>query len=130
NWPLLIGLFVVSAGLAIYLPQLEATGPMRRLGRELQAVSQGTQHQIFHDRYSGVPGDLARSAAGAVEALRQAFLAELEIDDDASEDPEGQRRARTNRQRRLTRAHQKLGEKRGSGPQLQTGRRQRRTGSR
>ena len=131
TWGLLIGLFIVSAGLAIYLPQLEAVAPLRRLGNELQGVSQGTQHQIFHDRYSGTPGELARAAAGAVDALRQAFLAELEIEDDASDDPEGQRRARTNRQRRLTRAHQKLSEKRGpSGPQLQTGRRQRRTGSR
>jgi hypothetical protein len=131
TWGLLIGLFIVSAGLAIYLPQLEAVAPLRRLSAELQGVSQGTQHQIFHDRYSGTPGELARSAAGAVDALRQAFLAELEIEDDVSDDPEGQRRPRTNRQRRLTRAHQKLSEKRGpSGPQLQTGRRQRRTGSR
>jgi hypothetical protein len=130
NWGLLIGLLVVSAGLAIYLPQLEALSPMRRLGSELQAVSQGTQHQIFHDRYSGTPGELARSAAGAVEALRQAFLAELEIEDEAPEDAEGHRRARTNRQRRLTRAHQKLGEKRSSAAQPAPGRRQRRTGSR
>ncbi|MEM6292329.1 MAG: hypothetical protein AAGA54_13730, partial [Myxococcota bacterium] len=112
NWPILVGLLLVSAALAIYLPYLEAIGPMTRLAREFEALSVGQQHQVFHDRYSGTPGLAARAAAGAYEALRQAFLAELEIEDDGleEEDPGSRPRPRTSRHRRLTRAHQKLSE--------------------
>jgi len=77
-FPLLGGLLVVCIGLALYLPGLEALGPMRRLTTEFNNVAQGVQHQIFHDRYGSVTGELARSAAGAHEALRSAYLAELE----------------------------------------------------
>ncbi len=113
NWPILVGLLLVSAALAIYLPYLEAIGPMNRLSHEFNALALGQQHQVFHDRYGGVPGRTARSAAAAYEALRQAFLAELEIEDDGIEHQEEEelpRRPRTSRRRRLTRAHQKLGE--------------------
>jgi hypothetical protein len=82
-FPLLAGLLVVSIGLALYLPGLEALGPMRRLTTEFNNVAQGAQHQIFHDRYGSVTGELARSAAGAHEALRNAYLAELEDVDGA-----------------------------------------------
>jgi len=108
NWPLLLGLLLVSTALAIYLPYLEAIGPMNRLSHEFAALAVGQQHQVFHDRYGGVPGRTARAAAGAYEALRQAFLAELEIEDDGVEEESGSRRS--SRRRRLTRAHQKLGE--------------------
>ncbi len=110
NWVMLSGLLLLSAALAVYLPYLEGVGPLRRLTREFEALAVGQQHQIFHDRYSGPPGMVARAAAGAYEALRQAFLAELEIEDDGVEDEEPRPRPRTSRQRRLTRAHQKLGE--------------------
>jgi hypothetical protein len=115
NWAALIGLFLVSVGLAIYLPQLEALGPTRRLAAEFRALAQGTQHQIFHDRYGGAIGEIARSANAAHEALRQAYLAELEIegeDDGAAavseHIPTAQRtRPRTLRPRKQTRSQRK-----------------------
>ena len=129
NWPILVGLLLVSAALAIYLPHLEAIGPLTRLAQEFDALAVGQQHQVFHDRYGSVPGRTARAAAGAYEALRQAFLAELEIEDDGvmEEQPEPTSR-RSTRRRRLTRAHQKLGERgdeqpstTGSRPRTKTG---------
>jgi hypothetical protein len=110
NWPLLLGLLAISAALAIYLPHIEAVAPMRRLSAEFENVAKGTQHQIFHDRYAGSPGEVARAAANAHEALRRAYLAELEIDGDADEESATapRPRPRTGRQRKLTRSHQKL----------------------
>ena len=109
NWILLGSLLAISLALAIYLPSLEAGGPIRRLTAEFQAVSTGAQHQIFHDRYGGAAGQLARTAAGTIEALRQAFLAELEIDeDDVGETDVGRPNPRTARARRLTRGHERL----------------------
>lgn len=111
NWPLLGGLFLVSAALAIYLPQIEALGPMHRLSSEFTAVARGAQHQIFHDRYSGAAGEVARAAANAHEALRRAYLAELEIDDDGDEESATAPRARPrtgSRPRRPTRSHRKV----------------------
>lgn len=112
NWVLLVGLLVVCAGLALYLPSLEGLGPMHRLARELSAIAQGTQHSVFHDRYSGAPGEVARAAAAAHEGLRQAYLAELEIDEeDLDREPtEGRPRPRTGRARRVpTRGHRRPG---------------------
>ena len=112
NWPLLIGLLIVSAGLAIYLPMLEALNPLRRLAGEFRAMAQGAQHQIFHDRYGGATGEVARSAVAAHEALRQAYLAELEIDDEEVDEaaamPAAPPRPATSRRRRLTRASRAL----------------------
>jgi hypothetical protein len=59
-WPLLL-LFFLTAGLAFYLPGLESLNPMRRLAREFNAIAQGTQHSIFHDRYSGTAGPRPRT---------------------------------------------------------------------
>ena len=110
NWPLLLGLLAVTAALALYLPHLEALGPMRRLAAEFEGVTKGTQHQIFHDRYAGPTGDVARAAADAHEALRRAYLAELEIEGEAEPEDDGltapRPRPRTGRQRKLTRSHQ------------------------
>lgn len=127
KWPILLGLLLLSAALAIYLPHLEAIGPMRRLAQEFNALAVGQQHQVFHDRYGGTPGHTARAAAGAYEALRQAFLAELDIEDDgvAEEEEPAPRRTRTSRRRRLTRAHQKLGEGQQDQPATHTGSRRR-----
>lgn len=111
NWPLLLGLLVVSVGLAFYLPGLEGLNPLRRLTREFTAIAQGTQHSVFHDRYGGAAGEVARSAAAAHEALRQAYLAELEIDEvEEADEASGQRpRTRhTRAARRVTRSHRKL----------------------
>lgn len=118
-WMLLLLTFLVTAGLAFYLPGLEGLGPMRRLGREFNAIAQGTQHSIFHDRYSGTAGEVARAAAAAHEALRQAYLAELEIDEedadagqedgDEGSDPRSRSRA-TRGGRRVTRSHRNVPE--------------------
>ena len=70
NLVMLIGLLVVTAGLAVYLPTLEGTGPLGRLTREFHAMAAGAQHGLFHDSYSGPWGDLARSANAAHEGLR------------------------------------------------------------
>lgn len=102
-WPLLGGLLIVTVGLAFYLPGLEGLTPMRRLGREFNAIAQGTQHSIFHDRYGGTAGEVARAAAAAHEALRQAYLAELEIDEEEVDDSisSPRSRPRTSRGRRV-----------------------------
>jgi hypothetical protein len=111
NWILLGGLLVVCIGLGVYLPSLEGLGPMQRLAREFNAIAQGAQHSVFHDRYSGSAGEVARAAAAAHEALRQAYLAELEIDEEEEGelDPdEARARPRTTRGRRLpTRGHRR-----------------------
>lgn len=107
NVVMLLGLLAVTAGLAIYLPTLEGTSPLGRLTREFQAMSQGSQHALFHDRYGGPFGELARSANTAHEALRQAYLAELEIEEEEFEaNPTAPRqRPATTRVRRATRSH-------------------------
>jgi len=107
NWVLLFGLLAVCAALSIYLPQVEALGPMRRLAEEFLGVARGAQHQIFHDRYGGPTGEVARAANAAHEALRQAYLAELEIDEEVSED-DTRTRPKTVRGRRLTRSMRKV----------------------
>lgn len=82
NWAMLIGLFVVSAALAFYLPSLEAQGPITRLTKEFRGVAQGTQHQIYHDRYGGIAKDLALAAAQAQDALRNAYMTDVDFDDE------------------------------------------------
>ncbi len=116
-WVLIVGLFVVTAGLAFYLPGLESLNPMRRLSREFSAIAQGTQHSIFHDRYSGAAGEVARAAAAAHEALRQAYLAELDIEEEDAEpsadEDDSRSRSRANRGgRRTTRPHRNVSESR------------------
>ena len=109
NFIMLIGLLLVTAGLAFYLPTLEGTGPLSRLRREFDGIAQGAQHALFHDRYGGPFGPLARSANAAHEALRQAYLAELEIEEEELEaNPTAPRPRTTGRTRRPTRGHQRL----------------------
>ncbi|MEM9461845.1 MAG: MXAN_5187 family protein [Myxococcota bacterium] len=113
-WPLLGGLLVITMGLAFYLPGLEGLTPMRRLGREFNAIAQGTQHSIFHDRYGGTAGEVARAAAAAHEALRQAYLAELEIDEEEVDDSISSPRSRP-RTARGRRVGSRTGRTEGSG---------------
>lgn len=109
NFIMLIGLLLVTAGLAFYLPTLEGTGPLSRLRREFDAIAAGAQHALFHDRYGGPFGALARSANAAHEALRQAYLAELEIDEEELEaNPTAPRPRTTGRTRRPTRGQPRL----------------------
>ncbi len=109
NWVLIVLLLGLCSALALYLPHVEALGPMRRLAAEFVAVSRGGQHQIFHDRYAGPTGEVARAANAAHEALRAAYLAELEIDEEVAEESTGStRRPKTMRGRKLTRSVRKL----------------------
>lgn len=112
NWVLLLLLLILCSALALYLPQVEALGPMRQLANEFVAVSRGSQHQIFHDRYGGPTADVARAANAAHEALRAAYLAELEIDEEVAEESTGSTRQRpkTMRGRKLTRSMRKVGD--------------------
>lgn len=109
NWVLLVFLAVVCSALALFLPALEALGPMRRLAAEFNALARGAQHQIFHDRYGGATAEVARAANAAHEALRAAYLAELEIEEEvASEDGSTRSRPKTIRGRKLTRSVRKV----------------------
>jgi hypothetical protein len=85
NWPLIIGFLLVSVSLAIYLPTLEGTGPLKRLTGEFRAMIKGTQQQLFYDTYSGPVGELAQAAVAYHETLRAALnAAELDMPDDGS----------------------------------------------
>ncbi len=82
NWPLLLGLLAVSLFLGLYLPQLEAIAPVKRLTAEFRAMLQGTQQQLFYDTYNGPIGELAQSAVAYHETLRASLQAgEFEGDD-------------------------------------------------
>ncbi len=81
NLTALIGLLLVSVTLALYLPNLEGTGPIRRLTQEFRAMLQGTQQQLFYDTYTGPIGELAQAAVAYHETLRASLQsAEMELD--------------------------------------------------
>ena len=85
NWPLIIGFLLVSVSLAIYLPTLEGTGPLKRLTGEFRSMIKGTQQQLFYDTYSGPVGELAQAAVAYHETLRAALnAAELDMPEDGS----------------------------------------------
>lgn len=72
----LIFVLALSLALAIYLPTMEATGPLRRLTAEFNAMRLGTQQQLFYDTYGNGPvGELAKSAHQYHEALRTSLQA-------------------------------------------------------
>ncbi len=105
NWPLIIGFLLVSVSLAIYLPTLEGTGPLKRLTAEFRSMIKGTQQQLFYDTYSGPVGELAQAAVAYHETLRAALnAAELDMPDDGGG----------------TRSHRRTGSTRGHRP-LRTG---------
>ena len=101
NWPLIIGFLLVSVSLAIYLPTLEGTGPLKRLTAEFRSMIKGTQQQLFYDTYSGPVGELAQAAVAYHETLRAALnAAELDMPDDGAG----------------TRSHRRVGSTRGHRP--------------
>ncbi|MBL9103895.1 MAG: hypothetical protein JNL82_23325 [Myxococcales bacterium] len=72
----LIFVLALSLALAIYLPTMEATGPLKRLTAEFNAMRLGTQQQLFYDTYGNGPvGELAKSAHQYHEALRTSLQA-------------------------------------------------------
>jgi hypothetical protein len=96
NWVLVLGLLVISLGLTFYLPTIEYNGPLRRLAGEFNGITEGRQHELYHDTYGGELGRLARSATTAMEALRASWENEL-LDSDAELGEGGPRRTRSTR---------------------------------
>jgi hypothetical protein len=96
NWVLVLGLLVISLGLTFYLPTIEYNGPLRRLTGEFNGLTEGRQHELYHDTYGGELGRLARSATTAMEALRASWENEL-LDSDAELGEGGPRRTRSTR---------------------------------
>jgi hypothetical protein len=94
NWVFVIGLLVISLGLTFYLPTIEYNAPLRRLSNEFAAITEGRQHELFHDTYGGELGRVARGAQTAMEALRVSWENEL-LDSDA--EAGGPRRTRSTR---------------------------------
>ena len=84
NWPLILIFLLVSVSLALYLPTLEGTGPIKRLTNEFRAMIKGTQQQLFYDTYSGPIGELAQAAVAYHETLRAALQA-AELDEGGGE---------------------------------------------
>jgi hypothetical protein len=96
NWVLVLGLLVISLGLTFYLPTIEYNSPLRRLSGEFNAITEGRQHELYHDTYGGELGRLARAATTAMEALRASWENEL-LDSDAELGDGGPRRTRSTR---------------------------------
>jgi hypothetical protein len=90
------GLLVISLGLTFYLPTIEYNGPLRRLTTEFNGITEGRQHELYHDTYGGELGRLARAATTAMEALRASWESEL-LDSDAELGEGGPRRTRSTR---------------------------------
>lgn len=118
NWVLVLGLLVISLGLTFYLPTIEYNGPLRRLTAEFNGITEGKQHELYHDTYGGELGRLARAATTAMEALRASWENEL-LDSDAELGEGGPRRTRSTRSLRAApaktrRAHSRSQEALGS----------------
>lgn len=113
NWLLVGGLLVISLGLTFYLPYIEYNGPLRRLANEFNGITEGRQHEVYHDTYGGELGLLARAAATAMEALRVSWENEL-MDSDAQLSDVAPRRTRSTRslraapRRARSQAHESL----------------------
>lgn len=118
NWVLVLGLLVISLGLTFYLPTIEYNSPLRRLAGEFNGITEGRQHELYHDTYGGELGKVARAATTAMEALRASWESEL-LDSDA-EVGDGPRRTRSTRslraapkgtgpRRKSTRGHEVVG---------------------
>jgi hypothetical protein len=115
NWALVGGLLAISLGLTFYLPFIEYNGPIRRLTGEFNGITEGRQHELYHDTYGGELGRLARAATTAMEALRVSWENEL-LDSDAELADVAPRRTRSTRslraapkgRRSRSRAHKTL----------------------
>ena len=82
HWLALIFVLALSLALALYLPNMEITGPLKRLTAEFNAMRNGTQQQLFYDTYgSGSVGELAKAAHQYHEALRTSLQASEGMDD-------------------------------------------------
>lgn len=87
-WSVLVGVLVLSFGLAWFLPTLEAVQPLRRLKQELEGIAVGTQAQVTREHFAGPIGEVARAAAHAIDGLRHLAPDALDFpDEDATIDP-------------------------------------------
>jgi len=76
HWLALIFVLALSLALALYLPNMEVSGPLKRLTAEFNAMRNGTQQQLFYDTYGNGPvGELAKAAHQYHEALRSSLQA-------------------------------------------------------
>lgn len=84
KWILLGGFLVLAIGLAMYLPEIEALGPMRRLAQELDAVAEGSQLDVYFDRYASGPAEIAQAAARAIDgaAVGNAHRVDTDVEAD------------------------------------------------
>ncbi len=99
NWAILGTILLVGIGLAWYLPTMEVSGPLKRLTVEFEAIAQGQQHQLFHDRYNGRAGELARAAAASHDAIHAAYLTD-EVDASYEDEAEPNTHAKNPRLKR------------------------------
>lgn len=86
HWFALMFVLALSLALALYLPTMEVSAPLKRLTGEFNAMRNGSQQQLFYDTYgSGPIADLARAAHQYHEALRTS-LQTAEAVDEGGED--------------------------------------------
>jgi hypothetical protein len=93
HWLALVFVLALSLALALYLPNMEITGPLQRLTAEFNAMRNGTQQQLFYDTYGNGPvGELAKAAHQYHEALRSSLQANESVADDGDDKARGSRR--------------------------------------
>ena len=91
HWFALMFVLALSLALALYLPTMEVSAPLKRLTGEFNAMRNGSQQQLFYDTYgSGPIADLARAAHQYHEALRTS-LQTAEAVDEGGEDKRSRR---------------------------------------
>ncbi|HEY8377985.1 MAG TPA: MXAN_5187 family protein [Nannocystis sp.] len=115
HWVILLFVLAVSLGLAFYLPNMEAIGPLRRLTAEFNAMRLGSQQQLFFDTYGTGPiADLAKAAHAYHDALRATLAAGVGEDGD---DGRSRRVAAVG----TTRSHRKVGQRTGAVDRVDAG---------
>lgn len=83
HWAILAFVLLLSLALAIYLPNLEAVGPIRRLTAEFNGMRLGSQQQLFYDTYgTGPVADLVKAAQAYIENMRQTIVASADDEGD------------------------------------------------
>lgn len=82
HWLALMFVLALSLALALYLPTMEVSAPLKRLTAEFNAMRNGTQQQLFYDTYGTGPiADLARAAHQYHEALRTSLQAAENVEE-------------------------------------------------
>lgn len=83
HWAILVFVLALSLALAIYLPNLEAVGPVRRLTAEFNGMRLGSQQQLFYDTYgTGPVAELVKAAQAYIETMRQNVVAAADDEPD------------------------------------------------